>query len=108
MNSLPVVPRARALEDIEQAVDHYVQEAGLDTAYAFIDALEHAYAYIGTHAQAGSTRWAHELNLPGLRSVRLKPFPWVVFYMPYPTHVDVWRVLHAKRDMAAWIGDMND
>lgn len=103
-----MVPRARALEDVAQAVDHYAQEAGLDIAHAFIDALEQAYHFIGTMPQAGSTRWAYELNLPGLRSVRLKAFPWIVFYVAHAGHVDVWRVLHARRDMAAWMQDEAD
>ncbi|MBB3954032.1 type II toxin-antitoxin system RelE/ParE family toxin [Novosphingobium sediminicola] len=108
MPPLPVVPRARALEDIEQAVDHYAQEAGPDTAYAFIDALEQAYGFIAAAPGAGSTRWAHDLNLPGLRTVRLKGFPWLVFYMGFATHIDVWRVLHVRRDMAAWMDDEKD
>lgn len=108
MPPLPVAARARALEDIEQAVDHYAQEAGLDTAYGFIDALEWAYGLIGATPGVGSTRWAHDLNLPGLRTVRLKGFPWLVFYMERPTHIDVWRVLHVRRDMAAWMDDKDD
>jgi len=105
---LPVVPRAKALGDIEQAVDHYAQEADVDTAYAFIDALENAYNFIGMVPNAGSTRWAHELNLPGLRTVRLKGFPWLVFYMGFATHLDVWRVLHVRRDISAWMYEEQD
>ncbi|KAG5717362.1 hypothetical protein E4T56_gene6295 [Termitomyces sp. T112] len=71
------------LDDIERAVDHYAQEAGLNTAYAFIDALERAYHFIGATPGAGSTRWAHELNLPGLRTLRIKGFPWLAFYMQH-------------------------
>lgn len=105
MTPLPVVPRAKALADIEQAIDHYAQEAGVETAYAFIDALEHAYNFIGLTPEAGSSRWAHELNLPGLRTVPLKGFPWRVFYRGLATHLDVWRVLHVRRDIAAWMRD---
>lgn len=35
-------------------------------------------------------------------------FPWIVFYLEFETHVDVWRVLHAKRDMPAWLADVDD
>lgn len=44
----------------------------------------------------------------GLRTVRLKGFPWLVFYLEFETHVDVWRMLHAKRDMPVWLSDADD
>jgi toxin ParE1/3/4 len=104
----PVLPRAKARADVDFAVEHYTNEAGADVAFNFIDALEQAYAFIGEAPAAGSPRWSHELNLPGLRTIRLKGFPWVVFYLEFETHVDVWRVLHARRDMPAWLSDSDD
>jgi toxin ParE1/3/4 len=101
----PVVPRDQARADVDLAVDHYTSEAGADVAFRFIDALEQAYVFIGETPAAGSSRWSHELNLPGLRTTRLKGFPWLVFYVEFETHVDVWRVLHAKRDIPAWMAD---
>lgn len=103
-----IVPRARARADVELAIDHYMNEAGADVAFRFIDALEQAYVLIGETPAAGSPRWSIELNLPGLRSARLKGFPWLVFYLELETHVDVWRVLHAKRDMPAWVSDADE
>lgn len=44
-------------------------------------------------------RYAYELGLPDLRSVSLKRYPYLIFYRGQPDHVDVWRVLHAKRDI---------
>lgn len=105
MTSKPVVPRAKARADVEHAVDYYLREAGPEIAVGFIDALELAYALIGNNPASGSPRWAHDLNLPGLRSVRLKGFPWLLFYIEAEACVDVWRVLHAKRDMPAWMDD---
>ncbi len=100
--------RARARVDLDAAIDHYAGEAGADVANAFIDALETAYTFIGDTPSAGSPRWSHDLNLPGLRTVRLKGFPWIVFYLELESHVDVWRVLHAKRDIPAWLADDDD
>ncbi|MEJ2457442.1 MAG: hypothetical protein P8Y58_04530 [Novosphingobium sp.] len=48
------------------------------------------------------------MNLPGLRAIRLKGFPWRVFYLECETHVDAWRVLHAKRDLPAWMDDTDE
>lgn len=108
MTAKPVIPRARARDDVEAALDHYLNEAGADTAIAFIDALEEAYGRIGIFPAAGSPRWAHDLNLPGLRSIRLTGFPWLIFYIEKSDHVDVWRILHGHRDIPAWMTGAED
>ena len=95
----PVVPRAAARADAERALDHYLAEASPEVALAFIDALEATYAAIGAAPGAGSPRWAHELGLPGLRSLRVRGYPWLVFYFETEDHGDVWRILHARRDI---------
>ncbi len=103
MNAKRVVPRALARRDVDEAVDHYLDEAGAETALRFIDALERAYAHIGRHPASGSTRYGHELDIPGLRSWPVRPFPHLVFYVDRENRVDVWRVLHGSRDMPAWV-----
>ena len=103
MSGKPVLPRAAARRDVEDAVDHYVREAGVEVALGFIDALETAYRAISDHPAAGSPRYAHELTLPGLRSRGLKRYPYLVFYVERDDHIDVWRVLHAQRDIPAWM-----
>ena len=101
----PAVPRARARADVDLAVECYTSEAGADVAFSFIDALEHTYTFIGEAPATGSLRWSHELNIPGLRTTRLKGFAWLVFYVEFEKHVDVWRVLHVKRDIPVWMTD---
>lgn len=103
MKPRPVVPREQARLDVDEAIGHYLSEAGATVALGFIDALEQAYTDIGSHPAAGSPRYAHELNLLGLRCWRLNRFPYLVFYVEHPDHIDVWRLLHGQRDMAAWI-----
>ncbi|MQW58529.1 type II toxin-antitoxin system RelE/ParE family toxin, partial [Sinorhizobium meliloti] len=73
-----------------------------------IDALQAAYASIASHPDAGSLRYAYELGLPDLRSVSLKRYPYLIFYRDQPDHVDVWRVLHAKRDIPQWMQEPNN
>ena len=68
-------------------------------ALRFINALETTYRTIADRPSTGSTRYAHELRLPGLRSPRLMSFPYFVFYIEHDDHIDVWRVLHALRDI---------
>lgn len=68
-----------------------------------IDALEQAYKHISRHPTSGSPRYAHELNLPGLRSWPLTRYPYLVIYVERADHIDVWRVLHGHRDIPAWM-----
>jgi len=101
----PVLPRQLARWDVEAAVDHYIREAESDVALGFIDALQTAYRTVAVHPAAGSPRYAHELTLPGLRSLKLKRYPYFMFYIERDDHIDVWRVLHAQRDIPAWMQD---
>jgi toxin ParE1/3/4 len=104
----PVVPRGQAHRDVEDAVAHYLAEGAETAALGFIDALENAYRHIGRHPATGSPRYAHELNLPGLRSRPLTRYPYLVFYVERSDHVDVWRVLHGQRDIPAWMQEPGD
>lgn len=103
MTSKPVVPRQRARRDVEEAVDYYAREAGERVALGFIDSVEHAFRALARHPAAGSPRYAHELNLAGLRTRPIRRYPYLVFYVERADHIDVWRVLHAKRDVPAWL-----
>lgn len=103
MTERPVDLRARARRDIDEAVDHFLNEARPSIALAFIDVLEEAFRRIGRHPASGSPRYAQELSLPGLRSRILSGFPYLVFYVERETDIDVWRVLHASRDIPAWL-----
>ena len=102
-----VIPRLIAQRDVEDAIDYYVQEASALIADGFVDALEQAYAHIARHPATGSPRHAHELDLPGLRSWPLNRFPFLVFYVEQNDHTDVWRVLHAQRDIPAWLAEQD-
>jgi len=105
MKSKPIIPRSEANRDVEAAIDHYLSEDAERAAAGFIDALEQAYVHISRHAATGSPRYAHELNLPGLRSWPLTRYPHLVFFVEREDHIDVWRVLHGKRDIPAWMSD---
>lgn len=105
MKAKPIIPRELANRDVEEALAYYLREAGDQVALGFVNALEKAYAYIGRHAPAGSPRYAHELNLPGLRVWPLSRYPYLVFYVEHDDHIDVWRVLNSQRDIPAWLRD---
>lgn len=103
MTKLTVILREAASEDVDLAVAHYLGEAGMGVAASFIDALEIALAHIGEHPASGSARYATELDLPGLRYWVMGQFPFLIFYVQLESSVDVWRVIHAQRDLPAWL-----
>jgi toxin ParE1/3/4 len=100
-----VIPRERVDRDVDEAIDYYSSENAPEAALGFIDALEHAYSHIGRHPEAGSSRYAGELNLLVMRFWPLKKYPHLVFYLERSDHIDVWRALHGNRDVPAWMRD---
>jgi len=95
----PVRLRERATADVTEAIDYYQQHAGGSTALECIDAVQRGVTRIGRNPQIGSLRVAYELMLPGVRAWPVSDFPYVLFYLDTPDHVDVWRVLHERRDI---------
>jgi toxin ParE1/3/4 len=102
----PLVLLEEADRDVLAALDHYVNEAP-EAADGFVAALEQAFDHIRRAPATGSPRYAHELNLPGLRFWACSRFPYLVFYMEHADRIDVWRVLHARRDIPVWLQDVN-
>ena len=103
MSGKPVVLRERARRDIDEAIEHYLSEAGQAVALNFIDALEDTLRQIGERPASGSPRHAHELEIPGLRFRSIGRFPYLAFYVERDAEIDVWRVLHGARDIPAWM-----
>lgn len=100
-----IVPRDAAEQDIDTAVDYYTLEAGEDIARTFVAALRTAYRTIGERPRTGSPRYGSSMKLRGLRTRRLARFPYLVFYFELESHIDIWRVLHAERDIPATLGE---
>lgn len=92
-----------ANRDVDEAIKHDLDQNAVPAALGLIDALEQAYVHISKHGATGSPRYAHELNLPGLRFWPLTRYPYLIFYVEQDDHIDVWRVLHAERDIPAWM-----
>ncbi|MDP9812870.1 toxin ParE1/3/4 [Rhizobium tibeticum] len=103
MSNKRIIPRELARNDAEAAVDYYAREAGIEVALGFVDALQAAYDLIASHPESGSLRYSYELGLPDLRNVHLKRNPYLVFYREQTDYIEVWRVLHAKRDIPQWM-----
>ena len=93
--------RSTAAADVEGIVDHLIDEAGSDAALAFVDAFETGLRHIASAPNSGSLKFGYELGIPELRAWRLRRQPYVVFYLPLDDRLDVWRVLHERRDIPA-------
>lgn len=98
MTAKPVVRLARADLDVLDAIDHYLEEAP-QAVEDLIDALEEAYRRLARDPGLGSPRYAHELDIPGLRHWRCRRFPYLVFYQDAGDRILILRVLHGQRDI---------
>jgi toxin ParE1/3/4 len=97
--ALSVRLRERAAGDIDQAVGYYLSEADTDVTLRFVDAVESTVGQIGRSPQSGSLRFSYELEIPGLSVRPLARLPYLVFYIVGDEFVDVWRILHTRRDI---------
>ena len=96
-----VALRQLAVSDAEAAFGYLLAEAAPGTADNFVDALQQALDHLSRHPLTGSLRFAFELDIPELRTWSLNRFPYLVFYVCDNDDVDVWRILHAHRDIPA-------
>lgn len=103
MKAKPIIARVLANQDVDEAIKHYLDQDAAPAALGLIDALEQASAHISKQRATASPRYAHKLNLPGLRFWPLARDPYLVFCIGQDDHIDVWRVLHAQRDIPAWL-----
>jgi toxin ParE1/3/4 len=99
----PVRVRPAADRDLDAALAFLLQEGAHAAAHQLLDEFEAALRRIAGRPATGSPRYAH--LLPGLRFWKLRRHDYLVFYMAQPAYVDVLRLLHARRDIPAALGD---
>ncbi len=99
MADKPIRLRMLAATDIEDAADYYRDHAGEQAALTFIDEAQDAFGLISSGPGIGSLRYSYDLDIPGLRAFPIKRFDHAVFYVEDDDIVDVWRILHTRRDI---------
>ncbi len=97
--------RSLAASDIESAIGYYRGEAGAAVAVKFVEALQRATEQIRRSPNVASLRFSHEVGVPELRVRSGRKFPYLIFYVPSEGWIDVWRVLHDRRDLPASFAD---
>lgn len=91
--------RELAAHDLDSAVTYLIEEADETTAIDFVDAGEAAISRIARSPGIGTLRFADELGVPGLRAWPVPRYAYVIFYVPGEREIDVWRILHERRDL---------
>lgn len=93
--SLPIVFRPEAETDVLEARDWYEQQRpGLGAQFA--DALDELMVRIESQPMLYAPAHAD------VRRVKLKRFPYVVYYRVLADHVEVIAVLHGSREPRVW------
>ena len=95
--SLPVLVKPEARIEAAEAARWY-REFGVVLAERFLSAVRRAVEEVGENPTA------HPLvdSDTGARRVRVRGFPYRVFYLVDPTRVVVFAVTHDKRDRRVW------
>ncbi len=104
----PAFWRGVAQRDAADAAEYYATQSGLAAGERFLAAVEDGIAHVSRHPGIGSSRYALPLRLEGLSFWPLNGYPYLVFYIELETHLDIWRVLHAQRDIPEGIGDSKE
>jgi toxin ParE1/3/4 len=102
MSAKEILRREVADEDIDDAISYYEGQSEQATI-GFIDDLQRTYKKIAASPKIGSPRYAYQLDLPGFLCRKLDKYPYMVFYFEHDDHIDVWRVLHEKRDIPNYL-----
>lgn len=95
--SLPIVLRAEAEVEFDQAFDFYDgQRKGLGPAFAA--EIERVFDLIATKPLL------HPIVFADIRKAAVRRFPYCVFYRPHADRVEVIAVFHTKREPSVWQG----
>jgi plasmid stabilization system protein ParE len=93
--SLPIVFRAEAQTEFDEAFDWYEQQRaglGVDFLACVAEVLEHI----------GSLPGAYEVVFESVQRAIVRKFPYLILYKVEPGQVVVLAVFHSKRDPQVW------
>jgi toxin ParE1/3/4 len=91
-------PRAR-LDLLEQFV-YFGEQASVELAERYLDAVGHTCLQLVKHPFSGTLYDSGISRLEGMRRFPVSRFDnWLIFYLPHENGIDVIRVLHGARDL---------
>lgn len=94
-----ILPHRHAVDDVLDVVDYYREHAGTPLAENFSLEVDQALERLIHHPNIGSPRLALDLDIEGIKSWALKRFPHQIFYEIQDDHIELWRILHPRRDI---------
>ena len=92
-----------ANQDIHSVINYYIDQQAAKAGSEFLVALEKAYNFIGRFPDVGSRRLGIAMRLPELRTWPLTKFPYSFIYMWDVIGIDIFRLLHHKRDIPNYL-----
>ena len=98
MKAKRVIPRLVAENDLDDAFNYYLDNAGAKVAEDFAIEFAQATRLISQFPVLGSTRYSFETGLEKIRFYSMKKFPYLIFYTEEEHYIDVWRVLHCHNE----------
>lgn len=105
MTRLPVVRTNQASRDVESVVVYLAEEAGVEVALRFVDALETSYALLSEQPEIGRLYVPENVELGEIRAWRVHHFEnYLVFYRVLEESLEIARVLHGSRDIWTLLG----
>ena len=94
-----IAPHRHAIADVHDIICYYREHAGTAIAESFAIEIDEAYARLNRHPNIGSPRLSYDLEIEGVKSWALKRFPHQIYYNVEADHVELWRILHPRRDL---------
>lgn len=89
------------LHDLDELAS-YIQGDSPDAAIRFLAAAEASFEFLATSPELGQRQEFHRPELAELRVWQVQGFEnYLIFYQPLEHGIEVVRVLHAARDVAA-------
>ena len=94
-----------ALSDLNEQAK-YIQRDSPEAAIRFLAAAETSFQLLATMPELGQRQEFGRAELAELRAWQVRGFEnYVIFYRPIERGIEVLRVLHAARDIAAILDD---
>ncbi len=98
--SRAVIKLPRAESDLIGCYAYLGEEASIQTADRFLNAVEKTLNLIATSPGIGATHQTNKLQLAGLRVLAVSKFKrYLLFYRAFDDRIELVRVLHGARDI---------
>ncbi len=103
-----ILVRPAATADSEEH-EAYISGDNLDAALLFQDAVRETYEALARMPNSGSPRYRPVTKLSDVRYFPVRGFPrFLVFYRPVVDGIEIGRVLHGARDIAAILIEIDE